>query len=100
MKIDVHNHILALDIFERIESRTSYELRRDRNGNILTVIGNTMPIITIEERLAEMDYYGIDRQVLSFLTFNFFTEEALKESSTKRLKLSLAINDYLAEICN
>lgn len=100
MKIDVHNHILSTDLFERIASQTSYKVKRDPNGNILTVIGNTMPIISIEERLAEMDYYGIDRQVLSFVIFRFFEEETLKENPTKRLKLSRVINDYLAEICN
>ena len=100
MRIDVHNHILSSDIFERIESRTSYKLSKDPDGNIVTIMGNTMPIVTIEERLAEMDHYGIDRQVLSFLTFIFFPQETLKESPAKRLKLSIAINDYLAEICN
>ena len=100
MRIDVHNHILSPDIFERIEAQTSYRLMRDPSGNILTTIGNPIPIISTEERFAEMDHYGIDRHILSFLTFNFFTEEALKESPAKRLKLSRVINDYLAEICS
>ena len=100
MRMDVHNHLMSPDLFERIESQTAYRMKRDARGTVLATMGNIMPAITVEERLSQMDTYGIDRQAVSFITFNFFTEEALTESPSKRLKLSQVVNDYFAEICS
>jgi len=100
MRIDVHNHLLSADIFERIESRTSFRPGRGSQSktSINARVGPVVPDISIEERIREMDEHGIDRQFLSFLTDNVFAEETLKESPAKRLELSRVINDYLAEI--
>jgi aminocarboxymuconate-semialdehyde decarboxylase len=102
MRIDVHSHLLSLEIFERIESRTAYRLRRDEAGNIVIAarVGPAIPHISVEQRLSEMDSHGIDRQVLSFLTDNFFSESELKESPKRRLDLAQVVNDYLSQLCS
>ena len=102
MRIDVHSHLLSLDIFEQIEARTAFRLRRDADGKrmIAARVGPAIPNITIEERIAEMKAHAIDRQVLSFLTDNHFSEEALKGNPAKRLELAQVVNDYLAELCS
>jgi predicted TIM-barrel fold metal-dependent hydrolase len=102
MRIDVHSHLLSLDIFEQIESKTAFRLRRDAEGKrmIAARVGPVIPNVTIEERIAEMASHAIDRQVLSFLTDNHFPEEALKESPARRLELARVVNDYLAELCS
>ena len=76
MKIDAHNHIISSDLFEKISSQTSYNVRRDQDGNLVTTRagGNKIPMISIKDRIAEMDYYGINRQILSFIIFRFFSE--------------------------
>jgi hypothetical protein len=50
MRIDVHNHLLSLEIFETIESRTAYRLRRDEAGNIVIAarVGPAIPHISVE----------------------------------------------------
>ena len=102
MRIDVHNHLLSLDIFEQIEARTPFRLRRDAEGKrmIAARVGPVIPNITIEERISEMASHAIDRQILSFLTDNHFSEEALTESPAKRLSLARVVNDYLAQLCS
>ncbi len=102
MRIDVHNHLLSLDIFDRIEARTDFRLATDADGKrkIIARVGPAIPNVTIQERIAEMASHGIDRQVLSFLTDNHFPEAALKESPARRLGLAKVVNDYLAELCS
>jgi aminocarboxymuconate-semialdehyde decarboxylase len=102
MRIDVHNHLLSLDVFERIESYTAYRLRRDQEGRIVIAarVGPEIPNVSIDQRLLEMDSHGIDRQVLSFLTDNFFPESELKESPNRRLNLAQVVNNYLSELCS
>jgi len=62
MRMDVHNHLMSPDLFERIESQTAYRMKRDARGTVLATMGKYMPAISVEERLSQMDTYGIDRQ--------------------------------------
>ena len=82
-KIDVHCHFYPAEYVNEIEKRKLFEVRtRPRTWE------------SVDARIADMDKYGIERQVLSLSApFVYFEDDELN------LSLAQMINDFLAGTC-
>ncbi len=100
MKIDTHCHLSSEGLAQAISKHTPYKLYVNRDqGTMGTAQGVNMTLLNEDERISDMDKWGIDSNVVSVGTYTLFTEEQLSSSKQTRLKLSQVINDYLALIC-
>ena len=100
MKIDTHSHLFSPGLAQEVAKYTPYNMRIDRDkGMISTFLGLQLPILTEEERIAEMEKMGIDAQIISVRTAALLSWEELSASLPLRLTISQIINDYLASVC-
>ena len=100
MKIDTHCHLFSPGLVRKIGKHIPYRLRVDLDKGIMsTFLGLQVPILTEEERIAEMKQLGINIQAISVITQALFSWEELSASLATRLTISKTINDYLASIC-
>jgi predicted TIM-barrel fold metal-dependent hydrolase len=99
MKIDTHCHLSSEGLAQTISKHTPYQLYIDRDKHTMgTAQGVNMTLLNEDERICDMDEWGIDANVISVGTYTLFTEEQLSPRQM-RLKLSQVVNDYLASIC-
>jgi aminocarboxymuconate-semialdehyde decarboxylase len=99
MKIDTHCHLSSEGLAKAISKHTPYQLYvNSGKGTMGTAQGVNMVLLNEDERIADMDEWGIDANVVSVGTYTLFTEKQLAPHDI-RLKLSQVINDYLASIC-
>lgn len=100
MIIDTHCHLSSPGLAQAIAEQTPYRLRVDRDNKVIsTILGRQVPVLTEEERIAQMDAAGIHAQVMSVGIFNLFSREQLSASHQVRMAISQVVNDYLASIC-
>jgi predicted TIM-barrel fold metal-dependent hydrolase len=82
-KIDLHCHFYPSEYVNEIEKRKLFEVRT-----------RPRPWTSVDARIADMDQYGIERQVLSLSApFVYFEDDELN------LHLAQMINDFLATTC-
>ena len=99
MKVDTHCHLSSEGLANAISKYTPYKLYVNHTNHTMgTAQGVDMVLLNEDERIADMDGWGIDANVVSVGTYTLFTEEQLAPKKM-RLMLSQVINDYLASIC-
>jgi aminocarboxymuconate-semialdehyde decarboxylase len=94
-KIDVHAHFHPPEFFQEIEKRLGKQAQLSGWKNFTRKSDTYMQTFSIEERMAWMDKFGIDKSVSSFTNMELFTDPyAVPE---KRKEMSQYINDFFAE---
>lgn len=99
-KVDVHCHLFSPGLAESIDQNTPFHIRIDRQRGIMsTFLGLELPLMTEEDRVAEMKRIGVDRQVIAVRTAALLEWGELAASPENRLSLARTVNDYLSMMC-
>lgn len=100
--VDTHCHLYSVGLAQAIAANTAYKpIIDEENGVVHSPSGIVVPIVTEEDRLAEMDRAGVDVQVLSARVPSFVDWQGSRgiQASPDWVNLVSTVNDYLASVC-
>lgn len=95
MVIDIFTHMASIGYLEELAAKGGNELRQ-KVDSIYELARERPYAIDVSKRVALLDTYGIDKQVVTL--FNMFDSNVVTDDRQEKVKIARAINDSMAGI--